>query len=122
MLAATSGTTTMRAVRAVRQLLKTCPERCISTTSLYDTIAFDYAATKSNPFKLWIEEPTFFGLLGSCTGQTVLDLGCGSGHFCRLIRQRGASAVHGVDVSEAMISGSLAVDLVPVGFFTAQRA
>jgi SAM-dependent methyltransferase len=47
---------------------------------------------------------------GIQTGTRVLDVGCGSGEFCRLAASRGAS-VSGIDASEALIG--LARRLVP---------
>ncbi|KAK2797932.1 hypothetical protein FQN50_009028 [Emmonsiellopsis sp. PD_5] len=37
-------------------------------------------------------------------GQSILDLGCGYGWFCRWAAEAGATSVHGIDVSERMIA------------------
>ena len=88
---------------------------------IYADIAFDYNAAKSNPFKRYVEEPTFAAavLASSCSssgtypsssscslsGQHVLDLGCGSGYYCRILKnEMGAEVVRGVDVSEHMLA------------------
>jgi SAM-dependent methyltransferase len=78
---------------------------------LYASIAVDYNAAKSNPFKKFVEENTFSSAIRpspSCSnldGQHVLDLGCGSGHYCRILKNEwNASIVHGVDVSEHMLA------------------
>ena len=88
---------------------------------IYADIAFDYNAAKSNPFKRYVEEPTFAAavLASSCSssgiypsssscslsGQHVLDLGCGSGYYCRILKNEiGAEVVRGVDVSEHMLA------------------
>lgn len=76
--------------------------------ALYDDIVFDYAAIKSNLFKVRCEEPTFWGALGDVSGQKVLDLACGSGHYSRAIRARGAAEVTGVDVSPEMVAAAVA--------------
>ncbi|KAL7528609.1 hypothetical protein ACHAWF_002626 [Thalassiosira exigua] len=76
----------------------------VSTRALYDDIVFDYAAIKSNIFKKWIEEPTFWNVLGNVNGKNVLDLACGSGYYTRTIKQRGAASVHGIDQSSEMIA------------------
>ncbi|KAK9352174.1 S-adenosyl-L-methionine-dependent methyltransferase [Lipomyces doorenjongii] len=39
---------------------------------------------------------------------TVLDLGCGFGWFCRWAKQAGATRVHGIDISQNMLSRALA--------------
>lgn len=77
---------------------------------LYADIAVDYNATKSNPFKRYVEESTFASALcpsgvSSLSGQHVLDLGCGAGHYCRILKTEwNAKAVRGVDVSEHMLA------------------
>ena len=40
--------------------------------------------------------------LGDVYGQTVIDIGCGEGRFCRLLAERGA-IVTGVDLTEPLI-------------------
>lgn len=37
-------------------------------------------------------------------GRTVADVGCGSGYGCAILRDAGAAAVHGADVSKAALS------------------
>jgi len=71
---------------------------------LYDEIVDQYSAVKANPFKVYVEEPTFFSITGEFSGLRVLDLACGSGHFSRKMRQLGAAQVVGVDVSSEMIA------------------
>eukprot|EP00401_Gymnodinium_catenatum_P030626 CAMPEP_0117537994 /NCGR_PEP_ID=MMETSP0784-20121206/42253_1 /TAXON_ID=39447 /ORGANISM="" /LENGTH=251 /DNA_ID=CAMNT_0005334601 /DNA_START=31 /DNA_END=786 /DNA_ORIENTATION=- len=73
-------------------------------SQIYDDIAFDYAAIRSNPFKVRCEETTFWAALGDISDQNVLDLACGSGHYSRAMRQRGAASVTGVDISSEMIA------------------
>ncbi|KAL7500282.1 hypothetical protein ACHAWT_011001 [Skeletonema menzelii] len=77
---------------------------------LYADIAVDYNATKSNPFKRYVEESTFASALcpsddSSLSGQHVLDLVCGAGHYCRILKTEwDANSVRGVDVSEQMLA------------------
>ena len=40
---------------------------------------------------------------GDVRGLKVLDSGCGEGRFCRMLRERGAAHVLGVDLCESMI-------------------
>merc|ERR1719352_456236 len=81
-----------------------------SKRALYDEIAFDYVAIKSNVFKKYIEEPTFWKMLDRACGATglrgksVLDLACGNGYYSRMIKEKGAERVHGVDLSSLMIA------------------
>jgi SAM-dependent methyltransferase len=44
-----------------------------------------------------------YALLGHAAGQTVLDLGCGSGENSLLLARRGAKVV-GVDISESLLA------------------
>lgn len=70
---------------------------------IYDDIATDYSNIKSNLFKAKYEEPAFWEALGDIPGKDVLDLACGSGHYTRTLREKGANCVVGVDISEQMI-------------------
>lgn len=69
----------------------------------YDAIAQEYAASKLLPWRLHVEQPTLFGLMGDITGKSVLDLACGDGIYARMLADRGAARVHGVDLSPGMI-------------------
>ena len=70
---------------------------------LYDDIVLDYAAAKTNIFKLKHEETEFWKAIGDVKGNTILDLACGSGYFSRQLKAKGAKDVVGVDISEEMI-------------------
>jgi ubiquinone/menaquinone biosynthesis C-methylase UbiE len=69
----------------------------------YDAIADEYAASKLLPWRVHVEQPTLFGLIGDVRGKAVLDLACGDGIYARMIADRGAARVHGVDLSGGMI-------------------
>lgn len=69
----------------------------------YDAIAEQYKRSKLTPWRRYIEQYTFFDILGDITGLSVLDLACGEGFYSRLFRLSGASRVVGVDLSEEMI-------------------
>ena len=73
--------------------------------AIYDDIAVDYAAVRANPFKrhVDVEEATFLRAVGDVAGKGVLDLACGTGHYARLLKARGAANVHGVDNSEELL-------------------
>ena len=51
----------------------------------------------------YIEAFALMRLIGNPTGKTVIDIACGEGFYTRMIRQRGAAKVTGVDLSEKMI-------------------
>ena len=69
----------------------------------YDPIAEQYKRSKQQPWRTYIEAFTLMRLIGDPTGKTVIDIACGEGFYTRMIRQRGAAKVTGVDLSEKMI-------------------
>ena len=50
-----------------------------------------------------VEFPSFIDALGSVSGKRVLDVGCGDGVYARLVAERGAAQVVGMDSSSEMI-------------------
>lgn len=72
-------------------------------TTDYDPIAEQYKRSKQQPWRTFIESYTLLDLVGHPAGQSVLDVACGEGFYTRMIRQRGASQVTGVDLSQGMI-------------------
>lgn len=46
---------------------------------------------------------TFFRMVGALEGKHVLDVACGFGFYTRLLKQRGATQVTGIDISPEMI-------------------
>jgi len=73
-------------------------------TTNYDPIAEQYRRAKQQPWRAHIESFTLMNLIGDPAGQSVIDIACGEGFYTRLIRQRGAGRVTGVDLSEQMIA------------------
>ena len=53
-------------------------------------------------FRMRINNPAMFGLIGSVAGLRVLDLGCGEGYNTRLLAES-AATVTGVDISVEMV-------------------
>src|SRR6516165_12372280 len=74
-----------------------------SMTTNYDPIAEQYKRSKQQPWRAYIEAFTLMRLIGDPTGKRVIDIACGDGFYTRMIRQRGAAKVTGVDLSEKMI-------------------
>lgn len=72
-------------------------------TTDYDPIAEQYKRSKLQPWRTAIESFTLLELIGDPLGLAVLDLACGEGFYTRLIRERGATRVVGVDLSPGMI-------------------
>lgn len=69
----------------------------------YAAIGAKYKAVKQKPSVAFTEVTTVVEMIGDPRGKKALDLACGAGFYTRLIREKGASHVMGVDVSHAMI-------------------
>jgi len=72
-------------------------------TTNYDPIAEQYQRSKQQPWRTFVECFTLMELMGDPQGMAVLDVACGEGFYTRMIRQRGAARVTGVDLSQGMI-------------------
>src|SRR5437764_10540272 len=72
-------------------------------TTNYDPIAEQYKRSKQQPWRSDVEAFTLMRLIGDTVGKAVIDVACGEGFYTRMIRQRGAAKVTGVDLSERMI-------------------
>ena len=72
-------------------------------TTDYDPIAEQYQRSKQQPWRTYVECFTLMELVGDPAGMSVLDVACGEGFYTRMIRQRGAERVRGVDLSSGMI-------------------
>jgi 2-polyprenyl-3-methyl-5-hydroxy-6-metoxy-1,4-benzoquinol methylase len=69
----------------------------------YDHIGSKYDEYARTATLKRAESYTFFRMVGALDGQRVLDLACGLGFYTRLLKQRGAAQVIGVDISPEMI-------------------
>ncbi len=69
----------------------------------YDHIGSKYDEYARTATLKQAESYTFFRMVGSLEGLRVLDLACGFGFYPRLLKQRGAAQVIGVDISPEMI-------------------
>src|SRR5690242_454535 len=72
-------------------------------TTNYDPIAEQYQRSKQQPWRTFIESFRLMELVGDPGGKSVLDVACGEGFYTRMIKQRGAGRVTGVDLSAGMI-------------------
>lgn len=66
-------------------------------TTDYDPIAEQYKRSKLQPWRAHLEAFTLLKLVGDLAGKTVIDVACGEGFYTRVLRQRGAAKVTGVD-------------------------
>ena len=69
----------------------------------YDAIGSKYDEYARTATLKWAERYTFFRMVGALEGKRVMDLACGFGFYTRLLKQRGAARVLGVDISPEMI-------------------
>ena len=73
-------------------------------TEQYDIDGLQYEeAKKSTDCARYVEIPTFLHEVGATRDKSVLDLGCGTGFYTRMLRAAGASRVVGADMSEEMV-------------------
>ncbi len=72
-------------------------------TTDYNPIAKKYKKSKLQPWRERIEKFSFLNLLGEISGKSVVDLACGEGHYTRILKQRGAQQVLGIDLSQGMV-------------------
>ena len=76
----------------------------------YNAIAEEYKRSKLAPWRTYLERYSLLKLLGEVRGKSVPDLACGEGFYSRLIRERVAGQVVGVDLSSGMIGLAIAVE------------
>ena len=69
----------------------------------YDHIGSKYDAYARTATLKRAESYSFFRMVGPLDRKSVLDLACGLGFYRRLLKQRGATQVMGVDISPEMI-------------------
>ena len=72
-------------------------------TTDYDPIAELYKLSKEQPWRTYVESFSLMQLIGDPAAQSVLDVACGEGFYTRMLRQKGAAKVTGVDLSAGMI-------------------
>jgi SAM-dependent methyltransferase len=69
----------------------------------YDFISEQYKRAKLQPWRAHVEAFTFLRQIGELKGKSVLDLACGEGFYSRILKERGATQVTAIDLSEKMI-------------------
>lgn len=75
----------------------------MSKKTQYDALGQAYAQlTTEDPSKQFVQYPGALKLLGSIQNASVLDVGCGSGEFTRMLLSRAAKVV-GYDISPEQI-------------------
>lgn len=69
----------------------------------HESLTVLYSLTGEMPHRIHVEIFTLLGLLGDVTGKRVLDAACGHGLYSRILKQRGAAHVVGLDLSEPLL-------------------
>jgi SAM-dependent methyltransferase len=69
----------------------------------FDQLGALYEDMATWPFRKYIETPSVFAALGPLDGLDVLEYGCGSGYYSRLLKRAGARKVVGYDLAEGML-------------------
>ncbi|MFJ2555975.1 MULTISPECIES: class I SAM-dependent methyltransferase [unclassified Streptomyces] len=69
----------------------------------FDELADIYEEFSRLPFRRELEFPSVIGLLGDPSRLRIVDMGCGSGVYSRVLARRGAGQVVGLDESSGMI-------------------
>lgn len=73
----------------------------------YKHISHSYRAFRDDPVTRFLELPSVLDAIGPLEGRRLLDLACGSGFYTRILRQAGAGAAMGIDLSPEMIALAL---------------
>ncbi len=71
--------------------------------SQFDRMGDFYEAFSLGTFRTQMEIPSVFHYLGKVQGKAILDFGCGTGVYSRLLKQAGATRVCGFDISAGML-------------------
>jgi len=67
---------------------------------LYTALADEFAAhSESSPYNAHYERPAMLELLGDPRGKRILDIGCGAAPLLRVLSQRGARRLAGIEGS-----------------------
>lgn len=74
-------------------------------TKMYDKFGewyHQYRKSPDNFFNSMVDMPAILRLLGNVRGKSILDAGCGSGIYSRILVRKGAK-VSGIDISKTLI-------------------
>lgn len=75
----------------------------MTTTFVDETLVGRHNLRYESPIGRYIIEYSILHYTGNVFNKEILDLGCGSGQFARILKRRGAKQVVGVDLSETML-------------------
>lgn len=75
----------------------------INLSEQFDSLAPLYEGMMAWPFRKEIETPALLEKAGNISGLSILDFGCGPGHYSRLLKSRGAARMVGYDAAGGML-------------------
>ncbi|WP_437669164.1 class I SAM-dependent DNA methyltransferase [Sorangium sp. So ce131] len=75
-------------------------------SSQYDSFAHTYRRLGAIDVRRYVDQFSFMKVLGDIEGKSILDVGCGTGVITRVLKQRGARRVVGLDISEGMLEAA----------------
>lgn len=84
------------------------PPAVLPVLDAYARWAASYPAEAHNQF-MRVEQQALLELLPDVSGAVVLDLGCGTGRYLKIVRARGAAAAVGLDLSPHMLRQAVVV-------------
>jgi ubiquinone/menaquinone biosynthesis C-methylase UbiE len=82
--------------------METMDSRIADTFTCYEEIAEDYDQLKESKIGAQAEQRVLLSLKGDVKTQAILDVGCGTGRYTKLLEDLGARMV-GIDISKKMI-------------------
>ena len=74
------------------------------TEDLYNHNAQRWQRRKPNSLSDFTARPRIFELCGDVSGKDIIDLGAGEGYCARVLAEKGARSIHGVELSEQMVT------------------
>ncbi|MER5352198.1 methyltransferase domain-containing protein [Kitasatospora sp. NPDC002551] len=89
----------------------------------FDRLGVMYEEMSLLPWRRHLESFSVFAELGTVTGRSLLDIGCGTGLYSRELKRRGAARVVGHDISEGMLDVARRAERAePLGVEYTERA
>src|SRR5262245_18153868 len=81
-------------------------------TDQFAALGRAYEETLKLPLRRYLEIPGLLDAIGDTTGLSVLDIGCGTGAYTRLLKGLGANRVVGLDASPGMLQAARDIEHV----------
>lgn len=78
-----------------------------TTREIYNEAADRWVRTTPQSLSDFTGRPPVFDLCGNVSGFTIVDLGCGEGYCARVLADKGATQIDGIDISEEMVQRAI---------------